>query len=68
MRDQQVKVTRYVRTVLDGQLVVRRPGDRVTAELAGRLGIDVPAALSPRRVVPRDARLPAVWAHSTESS
>jgi hypothetical protein len=68
MRDENVKVTRYVRTVLDGQLVVRRPGDRVTAELAGRLGLEVPAALPPRRRLPRDARLPAVWADQSKEA
>jgi hypothetical protein len=44
------KVTRYVRAELDGKLVVRRPGDRITLELAERLGLasERPAPVPPR--------------------
>lgn len=59
MSEKQVKVTRYVRTVLDGKLVVRRPGDRVPVEEAARLGLEIPVELSPRHF--RGARLPEGW-------
>jgi len=34
-----IKVDRFVRAVVDGRIVVRRPGDRVDRELAERLGL-----------------------------
>jgi hypothetical protein len=60
MRDGLVKVDRYVREVLDGQLVVRRPGDRVDTELAVRLGLTAPGA-PPERRLPANAFLPEAW-------
>lgn len=59
----EVKVTRYVRAVLDGQLVVRRPGDRVAPILAARLGL-IPLSEVPR-VIPPGAMLPAAWREET---
>lgn len=57
MQQESLKVTRYVRTVVDGKLVVRRPGDRVTFEEAARLGLEVP----PVPVRLPQGRLPAGW-------
>ena len=60
MTDQNVRVTRYVRAVVDGKIVVRRPGDWVDTELAVRLGLHVPG-LPPLWRARRGAFLPAVW-------
>lgn len=34
-----IKVDRFVRAVVDGRIVVCRPGDRIDRELALRLGV-----------------------------
>lgn len=56
--DELVKVTRKVRGVLNGRVVIVRPGERITRELAAALGLAPPPARTAIPKRPRNAKRP----------